>query len=201
METNATMSAGQSLELIKKVIEGNRREMQRGMAGMMFIWGAVVAVTALVVGHLWMHNGGPVWNWLWLSVPVVGNVAMWLYERKSEKRPAGFVGKVLGYVWASFAVGCFTLFALYVLSFDAGSGLRQIPITSMIIVLMTVSCIATGLVVGNKFIIPFSAAPGVVLSYFALMYQGPYEMLAMALAALLMLVLPGLMIYWKTKKI
>ena len=56
MEEQNKLTAERSLEIIKESIEQSRRDITRGSWKSMLVWGILVAVIALVVGHLWEHT-------------------------------------------------------------------------------------------------------------------------------------------------
>ena len=70
--TSDAADAGYRLELIKELIDKSRRDVERYTGRVMLLWGALVFVTALVVGHLWQHTGNASWNLLWIFMAVVG---------------------------------------------------------------------------------------------------------------------------------
>jgi len=192
------LSTERSLEIIKDAIEKSRRTAEQQMGTHLILWGVLVMVTALVVGHLWEHSSypAPIWNVLWLPMVAVGFSLEWFIGHKETKKPATFVSKVVGWIWRSF---CGTLLALFALVLIALSNhdiyhVPYIPLTAIIMILMVLCAVLTGLVVGNRLIPGMAVGGGICCVNGCLMWPGSYEMLFLALVALVTLLIPGIFI-------
>ena len=80
---------GRSMEIIKQSIEQSRRDVERYTGRVMLLWGGLVFVTALVVGHLWQHTGNASWNLLWIFMAVVGIATASIMSRTHGLTPRG----------------------------------------------------------------------------------------------------------------
>ena len=183
---------GRSMEIIKQSIEQSRRDVERYTGRVMLLWGGLVFVTALVVGHLWQHTGNASWNLLWIFMAVVGIAAASIMSRTHGLTPRSFVSKVVGCVWAVFGGACFVVWILSAVATNLA--VESLPITPVIILLMGFAGVVSGYVIGNRLILGGAAGAAVVCTSYALVYAGPYEMVAMALAVLCELVIPGFFI-------
>lgn len=190
--TSDAADAGYRLELIKELIDKSRRDVERYTGRVMLLWGALVFVTALVVGHLWQHTGNASWNLLWIFMAVVGIATASVMTRVRGVTPRSFVSKVTGFVWAAFGGSCFVVWILGVVA--ANLGLCPLPVTPVIILLMGFAGLVTGYIIDNRLIMGGATGGAVVCASYALIYAGPYEMIAMALAVLCELVIPGFFI-------
>ena len=177
--TSDAADAGYRLELIKELIDKSRRDVERYTGRVMLLWGALVFVTALVVGHLWRHTGNASWNLLWIFMAVVGIATASVMTRVRGVTPRSFVSKVTGFVWAAFGGSCFVVWILGVVA--ANLGLCPLPVTPVIILLMGFAGVVTGYIIDNRLIMGGATGGAVVCASYALIYAGPYEMIAMAL--------------------
>lgn len=201
MEENKELTAERSLEIIGRSIEQSRREMERNAGWPLILWGSLVVVTALVVGHLWEHCGGPVWNLLWFAMTAVGfAMQRWLDGRRGTA-PRSFVGKVICWLWLTFAVFAIGMAVLSCLvgCLGIGAPLSYVPLTCIIILLMGFSSTVMGLLIKSGIITGFAVGSCLVGAIYCLMYSGAYEMVMLAIVALLVLVVPGLLIHLKSK--
>jgi len=215
MEENNKLTAERSLQIISEQIEQSRRDIERGSWKSMMLWGTAVAVIALVVGHLWAHSTiGPVANWLWALLALVA-----LYEtiqrRQKPKKPETFVGRNIGYVWASFGImaGAIGLLSGFVSLFDVHLTNQMcntvaskpivvyyMPITCIIIFSMGIAGMITGLMLKSRIITVCCFLVGAIGSIMAVVFHGPNEMLVMAGASVVGLIVPALIIRTKEKE-
>lgn len=211
METsNNNLTAERSLEIIAQTIEQSRRNITRGSWKSMLVWGVAVTAIALLVGHLWMHTAlGPAANMAWALLGLLA-IAEYVYNSRRPKRPDTFVGKTIGHVWASFGLMAGLLgltlgiVAGFGLTFPApalGNGIPthniNVPITALIIFSMGGAGMATGRILNSKPITICCYAAGFGGTFLSLVWQGPYEMVALALASVIGLIVPALIIKHK----
>ena len=188
------MTAARSLEIISKSLEANRREMSRQMGTPMLVWGVLVMVAALVIGHLWIHNGGPVWNLLWAPVIVVGFLLEYYAKKRfGEKGVQSLISRMVGATWSSFCFfglgmwGCIALVA-----YIGTPAPYYLPFTGFLAFFMGFASCITGCIVNKNVLI----CSGIVVGFGGLIadfyIDNGYELLIIAAAALIGLVLPGL---------
>lgn len=80
------MTEKESLELITQMIQNSKKNLRLGNVNVLLLWGYLCAITALVVYVLILITGNPLWNWLWLAIPVIGFPVMhWLKKRKINR--------------------------------------------------------------------------------------------------------------------
>ena len=113
MDTENKLTPQRSLDLIQETLESNRRAIIAGSAKFFFLWGGVLALFSLAVWFFWNRSGNPVWNLLWLGMPLVGYPAAAALARGS-RIPQNYVSSLLGRIWAAFAFFAFALSALAV---------------------------------------------------------------------------------------
>lgn len=136
------LDAQQSFELINRMIENTRSRMERNAGLPFLVWGYATVVFALGVWGLVLHTGDPRWNWLWLALPVVGGIGMYLTHRdKQEGRVHTFVDRVINHIWLVLGLtACFmTLLTM--------TGVARLPMLFIIVLLMGIGTSVTGLVI------------------------------------------------------
>lgn len=194
------MTAERSIEIIRNAIERNRHDTNRCAGVPLVMWGTLCFFTAMVVGHLANATGNNLWQLLWLAAGAAGWVGQGVLSRRAEAGAIGFVGNVVGMIWLAFAVFCFSTFIVGALAVHVraqlgfGSEGVPLPITPVIIMMMGVCAMIMGLVLRNAWITTGAIVSGVVCAAFAMALPGAYAMIALAVASVLELVVPGVVI-------
>jgi len=201
METaNNNLTAERSLEIIAQTIAQSRRDMSKYMGKSLMLWGSLVIVTALIVGHLWQHCGGPIWNLLWLAMTIVGFCLDYVLRRREKTHATGIVATLVGNVWVTF---CFfalgTFFALEI-AFNLAAPLHgNLPFTGILGILMGMSTAITGFVLKNRLLVFCGIFCGILSLVLDIYVDGGYEMLIIAGMALIGLLVPGIALWLTTK--
>jgi hypothetical protein len=205
MENNKELTAERSLEIIKRQIEQSRKELEKN-AGIPFItWGALVFVTALIVWYLWKTTNNGNWGLLWFAMAIVGWGLM-IWQDKKEKKsvvPRTIITQIMGHVWCSFGIFAsgFPVLMFVVAPLLFGQYVLGYGITSIIVLLLGMGTTITGLVLKNGWITAGGIIGGLLGASLALFIKGYDEMLVMAGVSLVSLVIPGIMIQWRTKHV
>ncbi len=185
METENKLTPQRSLDLINETLEGNRRAIIAGSARFFFLWGGVLALFSLAVWYCWSRSGNPVWNLLWIGMPLAGYPAAVALARGS-RIPQNFVSLLLGKIWGAFAFFAFALSGL--------ASAFPMNLTLQIILLLGLAETVSGIALKNWPIIIAGAVVGlggaVVASVLA---AGPGQVLLFTGAAVV-LALTGLVI-------
>lgn len=89
-ETDNTMEdrkleAAESLALIGRMIENTRSRMVRNSGRPLLAWGYATVLTTLAVWGAVLYFQDPRWNYLWLMLPLLGWLLMWIRARRSPK--------------------------------------------------------------------------------------------------------------------
>ncbi len=197
---NAEMSAERSLQIIRETMERSRKAVEANAGDSFIVWGTVVAVTALVVGHLWMHCGGPNWNLLWASIFVTAPLTHKLFCKGRKTEAMSPVGHILGKVY--LAMGVFASVVGFVTgTFCWLSDIQGlVNITSIIILLYGISTTISGLVLKNTAITVAGIVGGLGGYFAALAVTGAYGMVVLAAVSVVSGVLPGIVINLENRK-
>ena len=105
--------------LADKTLNGDQHRMlmliQRNV-NILLLWGYLCTITALVVYVLILITGNPLWNWLWLAIPVIGFPVMHWLKKKEDKPVLTYTDKVLLAIWSNigqYGIGISIISALY----------------------------------------------------------------------------------------
>ena len=208
MEENMNLTAERSLEIIRESIERSQRTITRNSAVPMIWWGACVVVFSLIIAYLWANHGGPAWNALWAVMWLVGYVGNRIIDKKKETVPTTFVGKAIGYVWATFGMFCGGLGIMFGF---IGIGILPLElilpkvyafgcITSVISLCFGMGTTITGLLIRNRIIQICGFIAGLGGFFGALHFPGHEQLYVMAAVAVIGLIVPGALIHLQNQK-
>lgn len=93
------MTEQESLELITRMIQNTRRNLDAGSGNMFLTWGYVGTIATLVIlgGVYWTSN--PAWMWAFWAIPLIGAPIQIYQEHKMKKLPKSYTDKVLIEIW------------------------------------------------------------------------------------------------------
>jgi len=205
MENNNELTAERSLEIIKRQIEQSRKDTEKNSGTSLIIWGAMVFVTALIVWYLWSSTGNGAWGFLWFAMALIGWMLM-IWQDKKNKRshmPKTIITQMMGNIWFAFGIfaSSFPILMFVVAPLLFGKFAMGYGITSIITLLLGMSTTITGLLLKNGWITAGGIVGGLAGAASAMLIQGPDEMLVMAGVSLVSLIIPGIMINWRTKNV
>ena len=94
------LNAAESIALISRMIDNTRNRMLRNSGRPFLVWGYVTVFTTLLVMGAVYYFQNPKWNILWMLLPVLGALLMWLTRDKhTEGKVSTFVDRVINNVW------------------------------------------------------------------------------------------------------
>ena len=194
MKENSKITPEESLKIISDTLLKSSKSLETSLLKHSLLWGILVTITAMLVGHLWEHNGGPRWNFLWLAMMFVGIVLERVLFKNESKLPDGYLSSVFKFNGTLLGAFCF-IFAiggtLLVNLIDYNHAiLLSIASTSFFIIVFGFSSSITGYLMHNRFVIAMGLLSGTVGSIFAMMVDGSYKMLVIAAVAFITMVLP-----------
>ena len=151
MDTDKNLTPERSLALINETLESNRRAVLAGSGKFFLLWGVVLMVFSLAVWLCWSRTGNPVWNLLWIGMPLVGYPAAAALARKSVV-PQSFITRLLGAVWGVFAFFAFSVSGL--------ASAFPIPLTLVVILLPGLAESVSGVILQSWPVIVAGAVAG-----------------------------------------
>ncbi|WP_436416744.1 hypothetical protein [Petrimonas sp.] len=187
------LSEKESLELIAQMIRNTQQRMEKNSGVPFLIWGYTTVIVSLAVWYLLTSTGNYLWNWLWFTIPVVGFSLMLLTLKKQDTHPKTYIDRVINYVW--IVIGISALFPSVATSF-----MHDFPILFLVVLLISIGTAITGLIV--KFLpLIISGFTGMCLSIVCLILKNtPESILVFAALFLIVQVIPGHILNWKSKR-
>ena len=204
MENN--FSAENSLRLIAETIDRSRRTIARNSGKPLILWGALVALTSIIIWALWSKTGSAVWNFLWFAMTAIGFVCMRFLPRNSEKVPETEVSRMLGKIWMWFGIFATGFFALVWAAFGIRcaigmEGPLNVDMTLIIVLLMGFCGTLSGTVLKFK-PITISSVVATALSVVFLMVMSndsAIRILTFVILGVFALIVPGVILQKQTK--
>lgn len=96
----------ESLELITRMIQNTRRNLDTGSGNIFLVWGYVGALLTLVVLAGVYFTKNPGWMWGFWGIPVIGYLLTYLLMRNRQKAAKSYIDKVLMQVWMILGLVC-----------------------------------------------------------------------------------------------
>ena len=189
------MTVEKSLEIISQAIEGSQREFQRRSGKIMALWGAVMLLAAGVVMLGLSLSGNRLWHLAWFAIPFIGWPLHCIVSRSDAKAGNGenFISKAVGIVWGVFGI------------FAVATGIMAfffpLQATGIIVLLLGMGGAISGALTGSWVIFVLGVISGLIGIPMNYLVESPvYVPLVMALAAMLDLIIPGLIFMGKVRK-
>ena len=190
---NKEFTPERSLQIISEAIMKSRRDFEKSAGTPLIIWGSSVILTALIVWALWTKTGEPAWNYLWFAMTAIVGTIMLFLNRKCTNKNEGIIGQTLGQIWNSFG-GIAIAIAII------GSLLIPFDITMVITIILGYAAALTGLVLRNWFIAVGGFLMSIVAPVAVTYLVGANVMLLMVGAALITLLIPGIILNITNRK-
>jgi len=188
----------ESLALIANMIQSTQRSIENTSGKHFLVWGYLTTIVTLAVWWTVKETGNPMWQWLFMLIPLIG--VLWLFSQikkeKKEKTPQNFVGKVIGYIWMTFGTSMGLTSFMAGLLYSLGFVPTSIPVLFMVVLLAGMGTALTGMVARYKVFI-ISGVLGILLSVVCLFVRGIDGMLVCSLAFILIMIIPGHIINYK----
>lgn len=182
----------ESLELIARMIQNTQRKLEKSNGMPFLVWGYTTIVVSLLIWYFLSTTGDYRIHYLWFLIPVIAGPMMFILLRKNEKGVKTYIDRVVGYVWIVMGVTGFMISITAMFFWN-------LPILFIVILLMGSGTAITGLVIRFT---PIAVAGfvGIVLSLACLFTQGTDQILVFAGLFLVMMVIPGHILYAKGRR-
>lgn len=186
------LEAAESLALIGRMIENTRSRMVRNSGRPLLAWGYATVLTTLVVWGAVAYFQDGRWNYLWMLLPLLGWLLMWLTR---EKAPEGavrtFVDRVIGIVWLVMGLSAWFVSMLSLFS------LMRLPILFIILLLMGMGTTITGLIIRFKPVIAGGIA-AIAIAPFSMIAPNMWQPLLFIAGFTVMMIIPGHILNYKS---
>ena len=193
MKTNE-MTPEQSLQLISDAITKSRKDFERNSGTPLVLWGCVVLVFSLLVWSVLEITANPLWNFLWFAIPIVGfPLSHFCVKHKVEQKGKNFINETIGMIWIGYGILATVLALILVFLIPEYVGAIHIA-------MLGYGAFMTGAILKN----PYIAVGGLVTGIggavaMSLLHTYDYA-LVFAVASVVSMILPGVMMNRKANK-
>ena len=179
------LEAAESLALIGRMIENTRSRMVRNSGRPLLAWGYATVLTTLAVWGAVLYFQNPRWNYLWLMLPLLGWLLMWVSrEKKPEGEVRTFVDRVIGNVWT--VMGLSAWFVSMLALFTP----MRLPILFIILLIMGMGTTVTRLII--RFTpTAVGGVAAIILAPFTLIAGNMWQPLPFIAGFVVMMSIPG----------
>lgn len=204
------LDAQESIELITRMIRNTRRRLERHSGRPYLVWGYTTVAISLLNYTLNVVGAAPEWSLTWFLIPVLGFVLMRLFPERKSTEPRTEIDRIVNSLWL---VCTLSLIPVFILCLFHGWSYRP-SLFALITLVMSIGSTATGLIVRSK-IYTVSGLLGMVgtaaialWDYYLKQLPDPQridsrmlnnEILIFAVIFLVMMVIPGHIINYRTR--
>lgn len=188
----------ESLELIARMIQNTRRNLDTGSGNIFLVWGYVGALVTLAVlaGVYFTKNPGLMWGF-W-GVPIIGYLLTYLLMRKRQKAAKSYIDKVLMQVWMILGLVCMMIVLM------ATNTERFEVILPLCAVVMSLGSIITGCIIRYTMFLVFPVLGLVwgMKSLFDALTQGTSYVSLLWFVAIVVfaMIIPGHILNYRARK-
>jgi hypothetical protein len=96
----------ESIELISRMIQQSSHRIERGSGNLFLVWGYVCAAVSLLVFCLFMLTANPLFNFLYLLIPVFGFLIQAIVQKKTSQKEGhamSFTDFAIGKTWSTLS--------------------------------------------------------------------------------------------------
>lgn len=204
------LDAQESIELITRMIRNTRRRLERHSGRPYLIWGYTTVVISLLNYTLNVVGAAPEWSFTWFLIPVLGFVLMRLFPEKKSTEPRTEIDRIVNSLWL---VCTLSLIPVFILCLFHGWSYRP-SLFALITLVMSIGSTATGLIVRSRIyttagLLGMVGTAAIALwDYYLNQLPDPQridscmlnnEILIFAVVFLVMMVIPGHIINYRTR--
>lgn len=204
------LDAQESIELITRMIRNTRRRLERHSGRPYLVWGYTTIVISLLNYTLNVVGAAPEWSLTWFLIPVLGFVLMRLFPEKKSTEPRTEIDRIVNSLWL---VCTLSLIPIFILCLFHGWSYRP-SLFALITLVMSIGSTATGLIVRSRIyttagLLGMVGTAAIALwDYYLKQLPDPQlidsrmlnnEILIFAVVFLVMMVIPGHIINYRTR--
>ncbi len=204
------LDAQESIELITRMIRNTRRRLERHSGRPYLVWGYTTVAISLLNYTLNVVGAAPEWSLTWLLIPVLGFVLMRLFPEKKSTEPRTEIDRIVNSLWL---VCTLSLIPIFILCLFHGWSYRP-SLFALITLVMSIGSTATGLIVRSRIyttagLLGMVGTAAIALwDYYLKQLPDPQlidsrmlnnEILIFAVVFLVMMVIPGHIINYRTR--
>lgn len=188
----------ESLELITRMIQNTRRNLDTGSGNLFLVWGYVGSLLTLVVLAGVYFTKNPGWMWGFWGIPVIGYLLTYLLMRKRQKAAKSYIDKVLMQVWMILGLVCMMIVLMATITE------RFEVILPLCAVVMSLGSIITGCIIRYTMFLVFPVLGLVwgIKSLFDALTQGTSYVSLLWFVAIVVfaMIIPGHILNYRARK-
>lgn len=204
------LDAQESIELIARMIRNTRQRLERHSGRPFLVWGYTTIGISLLNYTLNIAGAAPEWSLTWFLIPVLGLVMMRLFPEKKSSEPRTEIDRIVNALWL---VCSLALIPIFILCLFHGWSYRP-SLFALITLVMSIGTAATGWIVRSKtyttagFLGMAGTAAMALWDFYLKQLPDPQridscmlnnEILIFATTFLVMMVIPGHIINYRTR--
>ena len=182
----------ESLELIAQMIRNTQQRLEKVHAIPFLIFGYITVITSIVVWYLQKTTPNSLWNLLWLAIPIVGGITVFALFYNKRPRIRTFVDKAVDYVW--WVCGGTVMAGTFIPNLW-----KFVPVLFTVSLLISLGTTLTGLITKVRILV-ISGIIGIAAALAIPFVKGLDSILFFAAIFIVMMVIPGHILYWKGRK-
>lgn len=182
----------ESLELIARMIQNTQQRLEKDHALPLLIFGYITIGVSIAVWYLLGQTHNNMWNLLWLLIPILGMIILYALKRNKKALVRTFVDKIVDYVW--LVCGSTVVLASFTPSMVA-----KMPILFVVALVIGIATTLTGAITRVK-LLKVTGIIGILASFVLFLIPGLTSILFFAGIFLVMMVIPGHILYEKGRR-
>lgn len=182
----------ESLELIAQMIRNTQQRLEKVHAIPLLVFGYITVITSIVVWYLQKTATNSYWNLLWLGIPILGGITLFALFYNKRPRIRTFVDKAVDYVW--LVCGGTVTVASFIPNLW-----RYVPVLFTVSLLISIGTTLTGLITKVRTLV-ISGLIGISAALAIPFIKRLDSILFFAAIFIVMMVIPGHILYWKGRK-
>lgn len=194
---NKTFTEEQSLELITSMIQDSRKRLAQNSGTPFLVWGYITVAVSIFEYFVIAQGWSPMLSWAWFAIPILGWPAMMFATRNQEQGAKNHIDRTISALWCVLGISTLWLYLLAV-AYNAS-------LFSLIVLMMGIGTLTTGIILRENATKWCGALAMAASAIFPLMHllkcgQVTTEILIFAAIFFVMMVVPGHILNYKTRK-
>ena len=182
----------ESLELITRMIQNTQQRLEKDHALPFLVFGYITVAVSIAVWYALKQTQAQIWNLLWFLIPVLGSIILFAMNRKKTPVVRTYVDKIINYVW----IVCGTTVVIASIMPTFGT---KMPILFVVALVISIGTTITG-AISKVGLLVVTGSLGILASFAILSMQGLHSILFFGGIFLMMMVIPGHILYAKGRR-
>ena len=178
----------ESLELISNMIQNSQQKIKSGNGITFLVYGYTTLAISILVYYLLKTTENNWYNLVWLGIPVIGFILLYLFRKDKPKYTKTYIDRVIRNVWTVIGSG------IFLVSFAAS--FVRIPVLPVLILLLGSATAITGLIIKFRSVV-IAGVLGMISFVLPFVMVGYEQILIYGICVFVMMVIPGHILNFK----